>query len=67
MRIGLEQGVAPDAVAVAFLLKHPAKIVPVMGTNNLQRIKQLSDALRVTLDTQTWFEIYSTAKGHEVP
>ena len=54
------------AVAVAFLLAHPAGILPVMGTNNLDRIKRISDATRVTLDRPTWFSLYEAALGHEV-
>ena len=54
------------AVAVAWLLAHPANILPVMGTNNLNRISGLSDAFRVNMDRQTWFEIYTAALGHEV-
>jgi len=54
------------AVAVAWLLAHPARIMPVMGTNNLSRIKALSDALKVDMDRQTWFELYTAALGHEV-
>jgi predicted oxidoreductase len=54
------------AIAVAFLLAHPAGILPVMGTNNLDRIKRIGDALRVTLDRQTWFALYEAALGHEV-
>ncbi|MGG2474857.1 aldo/keto reductase, partial [Rhizobium sp. BR5] len=34
-RIGKEQDVDATAVAIAWLLRHPAKIVPVLGTNNL--------------------------------
>jgi len=66
-RIGAAQGVGADAVAVAWLLRHPARIMPVMGTNNLDRIKALGDATKVTLDRETWFEIYTAALGHEVP
>lgn len=66
-RIGAEAGVGPEAVAVAWLLRHPALILPVMGTNNLNRIKGLGDAVKVTLDRQAWFEIYTAALGHEVP
>ncbi len=55
------------AVAVAWLLAHPANIMPVMGTNNLNRIKVLSDALKVGMDRQTWFELYTAALGQEVP
>ena len=66
-RIAAEQGVDRAAVAVAWLLAHPAGILPVMGTNTLSRIASLSDALRVKLDRQTWFELYTLALGHEVP
>jgi predicted oxidoreductase len=66
-RIATEQGVDLAAVAVAWLLAHPAKILPVLGTNNLQRIASISDASRVVLDRQTWFELYTLAIGHEVP
>ena len=45
----------------------PAKITPVMGTNNLARISALSDALKVELDRQDWFYLYEAALGNEVP
>ena len=64
--IGADFGTDWSAVAVAWLLRHPAQILPVLGTNTLARIAQISDALRVTLDRQTWFELYSLALGHEV-
>ncbi len=66
-QIGAEQGVGPDAVAVAWLLAHPAGIIPVMGTNNLTRIGALDAATRVIMDRETWFELYEAANGHEVP
>lgn len=66
-RIGREQNVDVAAVAVAWLLAHPVKILPVMGTNSLSRIKTFNQANAVTLDRQTWFEILTAAQGHEVP
>ena len=54
------------AVAVAWLLVHPANIIPVMGTNNLERIKTLSQACLVKLDRETWFELYALARGFDV-
>lgn len=65
-RVAADAGVEPSAVAVAFLLRHPARIAPVMGTNNISRINALADALKVNLDRQTWFEIYTAALGREV-
>lgn len=65
--VAAENGVDNSAVAVAWLLAHPARIMPVMGTNNITRIKALSDALKVRMDRQTWFTLYTAALGKEVP
>ncbi|MBO9447608.1 aldo/keto reductase [Ruegeria sp. R14_0] len=65
--IGEEFGVDRAAVAIAFLLAHPAGILPVLGTNNLDRIKRISDALKVKLDRESWFRLYEAALGQEVP
>lgn len=65
-RIGAEHGVDETAVAVAWLLRHPATILPVMGTNSLDRIAKISDAMKFEMDRQTWFELYTLAIGREV-
>ncbi|WP_298971021.1 aldo/keto reductase family oxidoreductase [uncultured Roseobacter sp.] len=64
--VAAAQGVDRAAVAVAWLLAHPAGILPVMGTNTLSRIATFSDALKVEMDRQTWFELYEAANGQEV-
>jgi predicted oxidoreductase len=64
--IGADYSIDWTAVAVAWLLRHPARIMPVLGTNTLSRITQISDALKVEMDRQTWFELYTLALGHEV-
>ena len=55
------------SVAVAWLLAHPARILPVMGTNNLERIAAISKATSLIIDRQTWYEIYTAALGEDVP
>jgi predicted oxidoreductase len=65
-RIGSEHGVDETAVAVAWLLRHPATILPVMGTNSLDRIAKIADAIKMEMDRQTWFELYTLAIGREV-
>jgi predicted oxidoreductase len=65
--LGKAAGTDWTAVAVAWLLHHPARVIPVLGTNTLSRIDAISDALRVPMDRQTWFELYTLAQGHEVP
>ena len=66
-KLAAEAGVDRAAVAVAFLLRHPSKILPVLGTNNLGRIRAISDALKVDLSRQDWFALYQAALGEEVP
>jgi len=65
--IAKRSGVDRAAVATAFLLAHPAKITPVLGTNNLDRISSISAAETVELDRQDWFSLYEAALGSEVP
>lgn len=55
------------AVAIAWLLHHPAQVLPVLGSNQLERMARFADATRVPMDRQTWFELYELANGHEVP
>lgn len=65
--LGQSCGADASAVAVAWLLFHPAKILPVMGTNSLARIAAIGKANDVPMDRETWFELYTLALGHEVP
>ncbi|MBS8260421.1 oxidoreductase [Roseibium polysiphoniae] len=65
--LAAEFGVDRSAIAVAFLLAHPARLIPVMGTNNLERIGRISDALKVKLDRESWYRLYEAALGTEVP
>ena len=60
-KIAASQNVDTAAVAVAWILAHPAKICPVMGTNNLERIAKISDAMQVKMDRETWFELYTAS------
>lgn len=65
-RIAHQNKVDVVAVAIAWLLAHPANIIPVMGTNRVERIKALGDAMNVPMPRQTWFELYTAAIGREV-
>jgi predicted oxidoreductase len=64
--IATEHNVEIAAVAVAWLLAHPARILPVLGTNNLDRIARIGDAANIQIDRETWFDLYTHALGHEV-
>lgn len=65
-QVALQNGVDEAAVAIAWLLAHPCQIMPVMGTNKIDRIKAFSDAFKVKMDRETWYQLYTAALGHEV-
>ncbi len=67
-RVGSRHGdVSLEQVAIAWLLRHPAGIVPVLGTGRLERLRALCEAEQIQLDRQDWFEIWEASAGHEVP
>jgi predicted oxidoreductase len=66
-RLAQQHSVDIDAVAVAWLLAHPAGIVPVVGTNNLERMARLGDSLKVQMDLEAWYALWTLAAGKEVP
>ena len=62
-----QHGVDTVAVAIAWLMHHPVGVIPVMGTNQIDRIATFGQAMDVPMDRQTWYELYELANGHEVP
>ncbi len=56
-----------DQVALAFLLKHPAKIQPIIGSGKIERIRSAAGACSIELSQQQWFRLWVATKGHWVP
>lgn len=54
-------------VMYAWLLKHPADIMPIIGSGKIERIKEAVAAETVELSDQDWFAIYTATLGNEVP
>jgi predicted oxidoreductase len=55
-----------EQVALAWLLRHPAGIVPVIGTGNIERVAALARAVDIALDREAWFAILEASRGHAV-
>lgn len=55
-----------EQIVYAWLLSHPAKIIPIVGSGNIDRIKLAVGALKLKMSTQQWFEIWQSATGREV-
>ncbi|GAP09633.1 predicted oxidoreductase [Bellilinea caldifistulae] len=64
--IAARYGVSNTTIAIAWLLRHPAKMQPVIGTTNLQRLEDSLKAAEVNLTREEWYEIYLAA-GNALP
>jgi len=56
-----------EAIVLAFLIRHPAGIQPVIGTTNPARIAACRQALKVQLSREHWYALYVSARGKAVP
>lgn len=64
-RMAEERGVSSSAIAVAWLLRHPAKIQPLIGTTKPERLRDICTAVRVELSRAEWYELYRAALTDE--
>lgn len=64
--IAASRGVTNTAIAVAWILRHPARMQPVLGTTNSDRLKEACRASDITLTHQEWYDIYLAA-GNKLP
>lgn len=64
--LAAKYGVANTAIAIAWLLRHPAHMQPIIGTTNAGRVKDVSKASGITLTRLEWYEIYRAA-GNKLP
>ncbi|GAB7255838.1 aldo/keto reductase [Polaribacter sp. OB-PA-B3] len=59
--------VTEDVLLLAWILKHPANISPVIGTTNKDRISKANKALSIELELQDWFLLLEASRGEEMP
>ncbi len=65
-RLANEYNVTNSAIAVAWILRHPAKIQTIIGTTKPSRVSDMSKASQVNLSRKEWYEIYRAA-GNKLP
>ena len=56
-----------DQLLLAWILKHPAKVYPVVGTTTKSRLKDAQKATEIELELQDWFILLEASQGQEVP
>ena len=61
------RGVSRIVVALAWLLKHPAKILPIVGSTNPERIRDAVSAADLELTREEWYRLLHAARGEPLP
>lgn len=60
-------GASTDQVALAWVLTHPARFIPVLGSGKVERIQSGAEADALRLSREQWFAIWSASTGIPVP
>jgi predicted oxidoreductase len=56
-----------DQLILAWLMKHPARIHPVVGTTNMDRLTDGMKASKINIELEDWFTLLTASQGHKVP
>ena len=64
--LGEKYQVSSTSIALSWILRHPANIMPVTGTTNINRLKDCIKATDIYLTREEWYKIYLAA-GHRLP
>lgn len=64
--LGEKYGVSKTAVAIAWILRHPAKMQPIAGTMNPEHLREVCEATTFRLTHREWYELY-LASGKFLP
>jgi len=62
-----QRGVTRSAVALAWLLKHPSGIMPIVGSTNPRRIREAARAAEISLSREEWYRLFTAARGEPLP
>ena len=65
-RLALKYSVSPSAIAIAWVLRYPAKMQAVVGTTNPKHLREVSQVGNFSLTRKEWYEIYLAA-GNNLP
>lgn len=68
-RMAREKETTPESIVLGWLLRHPAKIQPITGTVNPERVAACADAVRQAelMTRDEWYALYNTSRGADIP
>lgn len=67
LRLAQQYQCSTEAIVLAWLMRHPAGIQPIIGTTKAERIAACAQAATVTLSREDWYSLYVSARGQALP
>lgn len=64
---GEEFGVSRTAAAYSWIMAHPARVIPIVGSQRAERIAEAADALKVRWTRANWYSVLVASKGEPLP
>jgi aryl-alcohol dehydrogenase-like predicted oxidoreductase len=65
--IAQQAGVSRAAAAYAWIMAHPARAIPIVGTQNASRIAEIADVYKVRFTRQSWYDVLIASRGERLP
>ena len=66
-KLAKAKNTTPEGILLAWILRHPAGIQPIIGTSRADRVRASAQADDVTLTREDWYELLAAARGTKVP
>lgn len=60
-------GATVDQLAFAWILAHPSRPVPIIGSNRIERVESAVRAAEITLSREDWYALWTAAQGRRIP
>jgi len=66
-RLAFREGVSRASLAIAWVMTHPSRPIPIVGTQSPDRIRALNEVFKVRLDRADWYSVLVAARGTPLP
>jgi predicted oxidoreductase len=66
-RVAAKVGVGRTAAAYGWIMAHPARVIPIVGTQNPARIADLAEVFRIRWSRQDWYDVLVASRGEKLP
>jgi predicted oxidoreductase len=65
--VAQEHNVSRAAAAYSWIMAHPARPIPIIGSQKAERVQEAADAYAVTWTRDSWYNIYVASRGEQLP